>query len=83
MYDFLEKLLSIAIPRIRDFNGLKRSIDKFGNLTIGIRDELIFPEIDPDKLKTTKGMSITIVTDKRDRAKSVKLFELMGFPFIK
>jgi len=83
MYIFLEKLLRIVIPRIRDFSGIKKSIDRFGNLTIGLRDESIFPEIDPDSIKTTKGMSITIVTDKEDREKSEKLYELLEFPFKK
>ncbi len=83
MYGFLEKLLRIAIPRIRDFSGLKRRFDIQGNLTIGITDESIFPEVDMDKLKSIKGMSITIVTDKKDREKSIKLFELLGFPFVK
>ena len=67
MYMFLERLLRIAIPRMRDFSGLKRSFDRFGNLSIGLNDESIFPEIDPDKIKTIKGMSITIVTDKQNR----------------
>jgi large subunit ribosomal protein L5 len=81
MYEFLSKLLSIALPRIRDFSGIKKSFDKFGNLTIGLRDESIFPEIEPDKIKEMKGMSITIVTDKKKKDMSEKLFELMGFPF--
>lgn len=83
MYEFLERLLRVVIPRIRDFSGLKRSFDRFGNLTIGIEDESIFPEFEVDKIKTTKGMNITIVTDKQDKEKSVKLFELLGFPFKK
>jgi large subunit ribosomal protein L5 len=83
MYNFIEKLLKIAIPRIRDFDGIKKSFDRFGNLTIGLTDETIFPEIDPDKIKVIKGLGITIVTDKNDKEQSVKLFELMGFPFVK
>ncbi|MBN2407950.1 MAG: 50S ribosomal protein L5 [Elusimicrobia bacterium] len=83
MYEFLEKLLTVVIPRIRDFGGLKRSIDSSGNLTIGLRDESIFPEIESDKIKSIKGISITIVTDKDDREKSERLMELIGVPFVK
>ncbi len=81
MYAFIHKLLTIAIPRIRDFGGLKRSIDRFGNLTIGINDESIFPEINQDKLKMAKGFSISIITNRQERKLSEKLFERMGFPF--
>lgn len=83
MYSFFEKILRIVIPRIRDFRGLKKNFDRFGNLTIGITDESIFSEIDPDAIKTIKGMSITIVTDKNDLEKSKKLFELFEFPFVR
>jgi large subunit ribosomal protein L5 len=83
MYEFLNKTLKIVVPRIRDFRGLKRSFDLFGNLTIGITDESIYPEIDIDKIKSPKGLSITVVTDKREKEKSRKIFELMGFPFAK
>ncbi|MGM0568910.1 MAG: 50S ribosomal protein L5 [Elusimicrobiota bacterium] len=83
MYEFIRKLLSVAIPRIRDFGGLKRSIDKFGNLTLGLRDESIFPEVNDDTLKTVKGLNITIVTDKQDRKLSERLYEQLGFPFEK
>ncbi|MFH1414899.1 MAG: 50S ribosomal protein L5 [Elusimicrobiota bacterium] len=81
MYEFLERLLRIAIPRIRDFSGLNRSFDRFGNLTIGIVEESIFPEVDMDKVKSMKGLSITVVTDKKDKEKSIKVLEMMGFPF--
>ncbi len=81
MYEFINKLISVALPRIRDFGGIKKSIDRFGNLTIGIKDESIFPEVNDDKLKTVKGLNITIVTDKKDRELSERFFELMGFPF--
>ncbi|MFC2062113.1 50S ribosomal protein L5 [Elusimicrobiota bacterium] len=83
MYDFLEKLLRIVIPRIRDFRGLNRSFDRNGNLTIGLKDETIFPEINADNIKSIKGLGISIVTDSRNRDKSEKMMELMGFPFIK
>lgn len=83
MYEFLQRLLRVAIPRIRDFDGIKRSFDLNGNLTIGITDETIFPEIDVDNIKTVKGMSITIVTDKKDPEKSKEMLNLLGFPFMK
>ncbi len=83
MYEFLEKSLKVAFPRIRDFNGMKKSFDRFGNLTIGIIDESIYPEVNMDKIKSIKGMGITIVTDKENKEMSVKLFELMGFPFVR
>lgn len=82
MYEFLERLLRIALPRVRDFSGIKRSFDRFGNLTIGIVDESIFPEVDMDKIKSTKGMSVTVVTSLNDREKSIKVFELLGFPLV-
>jgi large subunit ribosomal protein L5 len=83
MYDFLDKLLQVVIPRIRDFNGIKESFDSFGNLSIGIEDESIFPEINADKMKYTKGLSITVVTDLKSREKSQTLMDMMGFPFKK
>jgi large subunit ribosomal protein L5 len=83
MYEFLERLLRIAIPRIRDFGGIKKSFDRFGNLTIGIKDETIFPEVEPDKIKSVKGLSITIVTKCIEKEHSVQMFTLLGFPFVK
>lgn len=83
MYEFLEKLIRVVIPRIRDFSGLKKSFDDGGNLTIGIIDESIFPEIDADRIKTIKGIGITVVTSGYDREKSEKMMELIGFPFVK
>ncbi len=82
MYIFLEKFLKVIVPRIRDFSGLNRSFDKFGNVTIGLIDETIFPEIDADTIKSLKGMNITVVTDKKQKERSIKLFELLGFPFV-
>jgi len=83
MYEFLERLLRIVLPRIRDFSGIKRSFDRFGNLTIGLRDESIFPEINPDSIKNIKGVGITIVTSSLEREVSEKMFDLLGFPFVK
>ncbi|MDA3792865.1 MAG: 50S ribosomal protein L5 [Elusimicrobia bacterium] len=81
MYDFMEKLLRVVFPRIRDFDGLKRGFDRYGNLTIGLKDESVFPEIDADNIKHIKGIGITIVTDKLDRELSEKMLVMMGFPF--
>ncbi len=83
MFEFLERLHRIVLPRIRDFNGIKRSFDRFGNFTIGLRDESVFPEINPDSIKNIKGVGITIVTSSLEREISEKMFELLGFPFVK
>ena len=83
MYDFLEELLRIVLPRIRDFSGIKKSFDKNGNMSIGLSDESIFPEINPDKIKSSKGLNITAVIKTDSREKSVRMMELLGFPFEK
>lgn len=84
MYDFLEKLFNLVLPRLRDFRGLSlKSFDKQGNFSIGIPDQLVFPEIDVDKVKKQKGMQITIVTTTDDVEKAKILLELMGLPFAK
>ncbi len=83
MYEFLERVLRIVLPRIRDFSGIKRSFDRFGNLTIGIRDESIFPEINPDSVKNIKGLGITIVTSGKDRDTAERMFERLEFPFVR
>jgi len=82
MYEFLDRLVSIAIPRVRDFRGLRtRSFDGRGNFTMGVREQIIFPEIDFDKVGEIHGMDITVVTstDKDDVA--LALLRAMGFPF--
>lgn len=82
MYEFLDRLVSVAIPRVRDFRGLAtRSFDGRGNFTMGIREQIIFPEIDFDKAGQIHGMNITVVTstDKDDEA--LTLLREMGFPF--
>ncbi|MBN1522435.1 MAG: 50S ribosomal protein L5 [Candidatus Aureabacteria bacterium] len=84
MYEFLDRLLNIAIPRIRDFRGLQRdSFDKRGNFNFGIKEQTIFPEINLDDVKTTLGMNITVVTTSRTDDEAVALLELFGFPFKK
>ena len=82
MYEFLDRLVSVAIPRVRDFRGLRtRSFDGRGNFTMGVREQIIFPEIDFDKVGQIHGMDITVVTttDKDDEA--LALLRAMGFPF--
>ncbi len=82
MYEFLDRLLSIAIPRVRDFRGLsKKSFDGYGNYTMGIKEQLIFPEVDYDNILNVKGMNITINTTAKNDNGALELFEKFGFPF--
>lgn len=82
MYEFLDRLLSIAIPRVRDFRGLsKKSFDGCGNYTMGIKEQLIFPEIDYDKVLSVKGMNITIATSSLNDEDALELLIEFGFPF--
>jgi large subunit ribosomal protein L5 len=82
MWEFFDRLVSIAIPRIRDFRGLPaNAFDGHGNYTFGVTEQLIFPEIDYDKIDTTRGMDITIVTTARTNAEGRALLDAFGFPF--
>jgi len=82
MWEFLDRLISLAIPRIRDFRGLPaHSFDGRGNYTFGVTEQLIFPEIDYDKIDRTRGMDITIVTTARTNAEGKALLDAFGFPF--
>lgn len=82
MYDFLDKLMSIALPRVRDFRGVsKNAFDGRGNYTLGIKEQLIFPEIDYDKVSKIRGMDIVIVTTAKSDEEAYTLLELMGMPF--
>ncbi len=82
MYEFLDRLISLAIPRIRDFRGLSpRSFDGHGNYTFGVTEQLIFPEVDYDKVDTTRGMDITIVTTATTNDDGRALLTAFGFPF--
>jgi len=82
MYEFLDRLVNAALPRIRDFRGLSpKSFDGNGNYTMGVSEQLIFPEIDPDKVNFTQGMDITFVTSTRNDAESRELLRAFGMPF--
>jgi large subunit ribosomal protein L5 len=82
MYEFLDRLLSIALPRVRDFRGLSRgSFDGRGNYSLGLVEQLIFPEIDYDKVDKLRGMDITVVTTAYSDEESEALLEELGFPF--
>lgn len=81
MYDFLERLVKIVLPRSRDFQGIPpSSFDKHGNLTIGVKEHLFFPEIAPEKVHISFGLEITVATNAKTKEESVELFRLMGFP---
>lgn len=81
MYDFLERLINIALPRSRDFQGIdKKSFDKKGSLTIGIKEQIVFPEILPEKIKTIFGFEITVVTTAKTKKEGEVLLKLLGFP---
>ena len=82
MYEFFDRLANVTLPRVRDFRGLStRAFDGRGNYTIGLRDQLVFPEIDYSKVEKTKGMNISIVTDARTDAEALALLRHMGLPF--
>jgi|UniRef100_A0A7C3Z9J6 large subunit ribosomal protein L5 len=84
MYDFFDKLVNVVLPRVRDFRGLSpKSFDGRGNYTLGIREQIIFPEIDYDKIDKIKGMNITIVTSAPTDEEGRHLLALMGLPFRK
>ena len=84
MYEFLDRLLSVAIPRIRDFRGLSRSsFDGLGNYTMGVREQLIFPEIEYDTVTSVRGMNITFVISAKSDNEALVLLEKFGFPFRK
>ncbi|HEY4668653.1 MAG TPA: 50S ribosomal protein L5 [Tepidiformaceae bacterium] len=84
MYEFLDRLMSAALPRIRDFQGLNpNAFDGRGNYSLGIREQLIFPEIEYDKVDKVRGMQVTIVTTARNDEEGRRLLELMGMPFRK
>lgn len=82
MYDFLDRLISMALPRVRDFRGVPtKGFDGRGNYTLGLKDQLLFPEIDYMRVDKTRGMNITVVTTAKSDEESRRLLQLLGFPF--
>jgi large subunit ribosomal protein L5 len=83
-YEFLDRLMSVAIPRIRDFRGLSpRSFDGRGNYSLGVREQIIFPEVDYDEVDQVRGLDITITTSAQSDEESFALLEAFGMPFSK
>jgi large subunit ribosomal protein L5 len=84
MYDFLDKLVSISLPRVRDFHGVSTTaFDGRGNYTLGVREQLIFPEINFDKVNKVRGMDIVIVTTAKTNQEAFELLAQLGMPFAK
>ncbi len=82
MYFFIDKLFNVALPRVRDFKGvLPRGFDGRGNYTLGIREQIVFPEINYDKIEKIKGMNVTIVTSAKTDEEALALLKLLGMPF--
>lgn len=82
MYEFLDRLMNVALPRVRDFRGVSsKSFDGRGNYTLGVKDQLIFPEIDYNKVEKVKGMNISITTTAKTDAEGLALLKFMGMPF--
>ena len=82
MYDFLNRLVNVALPRVRDFRGISgKALDRNGNYSMGIKEHIIFPEIDYDKIDRIKGLNITIVTSAKNDEEGKELLKLLGMPF--
>ena len=82
LYEFFDRLVNVALPRVRDFRGISsKSFDGRGNYTLGVKDQLIFPEIDYAKVDKTKGMNVTITTTAKTDAEGLALLKNMGMPF--
>ena len=84
MYDFLDRLINVVLPRSRDFRGLpEKNIDQNGNLNIGIKEQIIFPEISTEKAGSIFGIEISVVSSAKSRQEGLELFRRLGFPIIK
>jgi large subunit ribosomal protein L5 len=84
MYDFVDKLVNVTLPRVRDFRGLaSKSVDKVGNLTVGFREHLPFPEVNPDEVDKLHGLEAVITLNTKTHDEGLELLRLMGFPFKK
>ena len=81
MWDFLERLIYLSLPRSRDFKGINpKSVDERGNMSIGFKEHIMFPEIFTEKEKTIFGLEVTVVTNAKSREEGLELFKLLGFP---
>lgn len=84
MYEFLDRFINVCLPRIRDFNGVSRkSFDRFGNYSLGITEQAIFPEIDSGRITRAQGMDITFVFNRKPKEQTMELLSLLGMPFRK
>jgi large subunit ribosomal protein L5 len=84
MYHFLDKLFSLVLPQVRDFSGVKRTaFDPQANYTLALKEQIVFPEVDYDKIDKVRGLEISIVTTTKDKAQALRLLELLGMPFEK
>ena len=84
MYHFLDRLINASLPRIRDFRGIsRRGFDGRGNFSIGIREQIIFPEIDYNQIDRIRGLQVTITTTAKNDAEATRLLELFGMPFVR
>lgn len=84
MYDFIDRLISLALPRTRDFRGLEiKSVDKNGNLNIGIKEQIVFPEVSHENVKTIFGLEIALTLNAKSKEEGLELFRLLGFPIKK
>lgn len=84
MYDFLNRFINIVIPRIRDFRGLdEKIVDSMGNMTIGLKDHIVFPEAGDHDVREAFGLGITVATTAKNRGEAIEFFKLLGFPFKK
>lgn len=82
MYDFIDKLINISLPRVRDFRGLSiKQLDRKGNLSIGFREDVCFPEIKSEEIEKIHGLQVNVVTTAKDQKHSLELLKLLGFPF--
>ena len=82
MYEFMDRLVNVTLPRIRDFNGVsEKSFDEQGNFSLGVEEQVIFPEIDSGKITHTQGMDITFVFNKGPKEQTYELLSLLGMPF--
>ena len=83
MYEFLDRLINVAIPRIRDFRGLKRTFDGHGNYSMGLNEQIVFPEVSLDRVEHIQGMNITIVVRNSSDEASYELLRMLGMPFVR